>query len=152
MRLVSKFFVLIAFFTLAFVAQAETVRYVFKGPQFGARQLTFGLSSQQAQQIRELSGIRMDDVYVVDADISLASEMKAKPGYSGMLKANVPPPGQIVAVEGDPEFTSQWWVESLEVKKAWLSATGAGIVVAIEHIDIFPLGAGRRARQPVVIF
>lgn len=130
MRLVSKFFVLVALVSFAFAAQAETVRYIFKGPQFGARQLTFGLSQEQAQQIHELSGIRMDDVYFVDADISLYQEMKAKPGFSSMLKANVPPPGEVVAVEGDPEFTSQWWVESLEVKKAWLSATGAGVVVA----------------------
>ncbi len=127
-------------------AHAETVRYVFKGAHFGAHRMDFGLKASQIQKLKELSlgRVNFGDVYYVNADSSLLSEYSKKPGFSGVIHPNVPPPllpggeeeqeDQDEEVQqglpGDPEFVSQWWVQNLGVQGAWTMATGLGIVIA----------------------
>lgn len=117
-------------------AKADQVRFVFKGAQFGAHQMTFGLNQEQVRNIFNVSGDRVNlgNVYYVEGDSSQLAEFKLKPGFSGMIRKDVPPPGQTqvqqTPVNGDVEFTDQWWVNALGVKKAWTMATGAGVTIA----------------------
>jgi subtilisin family serine protease len=126
--------VLLSLALMAGFAQAEPVRFVFKGAQFGAHKMTFGLSSKQVEKILALSGDRVNlgDVYYVEGDSSQLAEFQAKPGFSGMIRKDVPPPGQVEQAQptGDVEFTDQWWVRDLGVKQAWTMATGLGVTVA----------------------
>lgn len=122
------------------LAQADQVRFVFKGAQFGAHQMTFGLNQEQVRNILKVSGDRVNlgNVFYVEGDSSQLAEFKSKPGFSGMIRKDVPPPVQVVVgrpgsytqVTGDVEFTDQWWVRDLGVKNAWTMASGAGVTIA----------------------
>lgn len=109
---------------------AETWRYVFRSnpPTASFKQMTFGLSSQKIQAIRDLTAGQIDfsSIYYLDLDSKKQTQVQTWPGFSGIIYPNVPPP----LVVGDPELDQQWWIQQLHVKDAWTYATGAGVTIA----------------------
>lgn len=118
-------------------ASAADVRYVFKGEAAQIEQTTglkrtdFGLSAKQIQEILELTEGRVNfgNVYYLDSSPQMQTQMVRRPGYSGMIYPNVPPP-TASPVTGDPELTNEWWIEQLHVKDAWTMASGKGVTIA----------------------
>ncbi len=116
----------------------------------------FGLTRDQRQNLRELSGGRVDllNLYRVRLDPHQdATKIAASTGYLGKLGPAVPPfstlgrDGKITGTTlgvteadaavpppaetpMDPVLADQWWVPALKAPEAWRYGTGRGVTIA----------------------
>lgn len=141
--------VVLGFSTAAFGADGD-VRLVFKAPSpwvrsSGLKKMSFGLSSQQIDEILRLTNgeVNFGNVFYVDQNPSMTSILMQGPGYRGAIHPHVPPP--VMIENGDPELAGQWWIDTLNVPTAWQKATGRGVTIAdcdagyfYNEPDLFP--------------
>jgi subtilisin family serine protease len=92
--------------------------------------ITFGLTEQQAKDLFRVSKGKADlrNLYLVpDRDLQ-ALDWRTAHLEGWMDNAPVPPPG--FQGTADPNVTSEWWHQKLELAKAWQQATGKGVTLA----------------------
>ena len=128
--------------TLSCFAEAgDHIRYVFKSkPQkFLAslnqpiKQMDFGLSPSQAEQILQLTDGEVDFTNTYYMDVPSSQKHLFKDSATDVIYPNVLPPFTFQAVTikaGDPSLMNQWWLTALKVPSAWKHATGRGVTIA----------------------
>ncbi len=95
---------------------------------------TFGLNSAQRQAIFDLTDGAVDmrfHYYRDSMTDSILNFLSPRVFFRSIITNDVPPPffadGDGI---GDPQLSSQWWIEKLEVPAAWALATGKGVTIA----------------------
>lgn len=133
--------VITALFGLHLSAQTPTlqqgkIRQVYQGPALpGLTPMRFGLSSEQAQKIRELTGgrVRFDEYHYVDIEPGTKRPSFDGAKSAGVIYPDVPPPvimGETELQAADPKLKSEWWIEKLNVPAAWKMASGRDVMIA----------------------
>lgn len=122
----------------AAAAHAENVKVVFKinsviaADVAGLKRFNFGLTPNQVDEILRLTDgeINFGNVYYVEAPAAQSLPLRERPGFSGVIYPNVPPPAILPGFDSDTDLAGEWWIDQLRVKEAWQKATGQGVIIA----------------------